>query len=242
MKINITKEEYDALDESIQGLYTENADGGFKLDLEDLEDTGALKRAKEHEKEARKKAETKAREIESSMKELQTQMEELQNGESRKKGDVESLEKSYQKKMQELESKYKEQIDGLTSTLKKNTVDATARQLASDLSGENADIILPHIRNRLAFEYENGDAKVRVLDENGNVTADSIDDLKNSYFTNEKFSPIIVGSKASGGGASGAKGGGGATGQKKLSEMSATEEAQFANENPEAYQKMLATS
>lgn len=242
MKINITKEEYDAMDESIQGLYIENGDEGFKLDLEDLEDTGALKRAKEHEKDARKKAEAKAREFESSMKELQDQMEELQNGASRKKGDVDSLEKSYQKKMQDLEEKYREQVDGLTNTLKKNTVDATARQLASDLSGENAEIILPHIRNRLAFEYENGEAKVRVLDENGEVTADTVEDLKTSYFTNDKFSPIIVGSKASGGSAAGAKGGGGAAGQKKLSEMSATEEAQFANENPEAYQKMLATN
>jgi len=239
MKINLTKEEHHALDESMQSLYEEQEDGSFKLQLEDAEDTGALKRAKEHEKNARKEAENKARELSQKMKDLQSQIDEMSNTESRKKGDVEALENSYKKKMEELESSYKQQVDTLQGVLKSKTVDAEAQRIATELSGDNADIILPHIRNRLDFQFEDNQPKVRVLDESGQVTADSLDDLKNSFFTNDRFSPIIIDSKASGGGAAGAKGAGGSASVKKLSDMTATEEAKFANENPEAYQKML---
>lgn len=240
MKLNISKEEYEGLSESLQKEYAAN-DDGFQLKVDGLEDTGALKRAKDHEKEARKAAETKAREYEESMKALQSQLEELKDGDSRKKGDIEAIEKSYQKKIAEMEAKAKDESTRLTEALKKNTVDAAARSLASELSGENADIILPHIRNRLGFELTDGNPQVRVLGDDGSPTADTLDDLKNFYFTNQKFAPIVIGSKASGGGAAGDKGSGRPT-PKKLSEMTGLEEVQFARENPDKYKQMLAQS
>src|SRR3546814_19358677 len=46
----------DGLDESLHGFYEER-DGKFVLNLDGYEDPAALKRAKDYEKEARKKAE-----------------------------------------------------------------------------------------------------------------------------------------------------------------------------------------
>lgn len=236
LKIKITPDEFNAMPEAFQAEYTKNGEV-YQLNLEDLEDTGALKRAKEHEKEQRKAAEQRAREFEKIAKDMEAKLGELQTGDFRKKGDVEALEKSYQQKLADLEKKASAEREKLQSILHKNTLEATARKLATDLAGERAEILLPHIKQRLSVEMTDTDVNVRVLGADGNVSADSIDDLKNYFFTNDVFSPIVIGSKASGSGAAGQRGGGGAT--KRISEMSATEEAQFAKTNPEAYERQL---
>lgn len=238
MKLKITKEEYKDLSEVLQNEYKAEGDG-YILNVDGLEDTGALKRAKDHEKEARKQAEAKAREVEEALNALKSEMDKLKDDGSRKAGDIEALEKSWQKKVADLEAKSKAEADKLLAALKRNTVEATARSLATDLSGDNADIILPHILGRLGFEMADGNPTVRVLGPDGNPTADSLEDLKNFYFTNQKFAPIVIGSKATGGGAAGDKGRGGAA-PKKLSEMTGLEEVEFAKANPEKYKQMLA--
>jgi len=232
LKYQLTTEELEALDESVRSLYTDK-DGTYVLAVEGIpepEDTGALKRAKDHEKEARKQAEAKA-------KELEVRLRDLEDTKSRDRGDVKSLEESYQRKLQELETKARQENEKLTSIIKRNTVEAEARRLAAELSGPNADIILPHILQRMSVELDDEGPRVRVLDEKGVVTADTPEDLKNYFFTNQRYSPIIIGSKATGSGAAGAKSGGGV--HKKLSEMTATEEALFAKQNPQKYQQML---
>lgn len=234
LKYQLNKDEYQALQESVQELYEANGDS-YTLVVEGIpkEDTGALKRAKEHEKEARKLAEQKARELEDRLRELE-------DGESRKKGDVDAIEKSYQKKLQELEAKSKAETERLTNLIKRNALEAEARKLANDLSGPNADIILPHIYNRLSVEIGDDGPAVRVVDSKGNPTADSVDDLKQFFFTSDTYAPIVIGSKATGSGASGSKSGGGS--HKRLADMTPTEEAQFANQFPEKYQQMLEQS
>lgn len=236
LKLKLTKEEYASLNESLQGLYAET-DEGFALDVDGIEDTGALKRAKEHEKAARKLAEDKTREMREQFEQLQKQLEEAGNADSRKKGDIEAIEASYQKKLKEAEEKARLEVDKLTSTLKNSTLESHARKLATDLSGESADLILPHILRKLSVDLEEGTPKIRVLGDDGQPTADSLDDLREFFFTNKTYAPIVVGSKASGGGAAGAKGGGATT--KKLSDMTATEEALFAKQNPEKYMQMI---
>lgn len=237
MKLNITKEEYEALSEDLKSAYTQTADG-FGLQVEGIEDTGALKRAKDHEKKARLAAEEQAKALKEQIDSLQGKLESIEHEGSRKNGDIEALETSYKKKLAEAESKFGGEISSLHKTLERRTVDAEAMRLATELSGDNAHLILPHVRAKLGFELADGDVKVRVLGDDGAPSADSLDDLKNFYFTDERFSPIVIGSKASGSGAVGAKGSGGAT-RKRLSDMTATEEAVFANQNPNDYAKML---
>lgn len=236
LKLKLTKEEHAALDESLQGLYAET-DEGFALDVDGIEDTGALKRAKEHERNARKEAEQKARELKQQYDELQKKLEEDDAATNRKKGDIEAIESSYQKKLKEAEEKSRLEIEKLTGTLKNSALESTARKLATDLSGDSADLILPHIMRKLSVDLEEGTPKIRVLGDDGQPTADSVDDLREFFFTNKTYAPIVVGSKATGGGAAGAKGGGATT--KKLSDMTATEEALFAKQNPEKYQQMI---
>lgn len=233
LKYNITSEEYDVLDGSVQSFY-EESNGAYVLTVEGLppvEDVGPLKRAKDHEKNARKEAEAKVRELEQKLRDIEDRKH-------RDKGDVEALEASYKKKIQDIEANSKAEIDRLTEMLKRNTVDAEAMRISSELSGPNADLILPHVRARMLVDLNEEGPKVRVLDEKGQVTADTLEDLKNYFFTSERFAPLVIGSKATGSGASGPKSGGGS--HKKLSEMTATEEALFAKQNPQQYEQMLA--
>lgn len=236
MKIRITKEEYEALSDELQGAYKADGDE-FTLDVEGLEDTGALKRAKDHEKAQRKAAQEEKKKLQEQLDALHKQMEDLKDEGSRKKGDIEALEASWQAKLDKQTKDSEATIERLTGILKDKTVETEAVRIATELSGENSALILPHIRSKLGFELTDEGAKVRVLGPDGKPTADSTDDLKNSYFTDPIFAPIVVGSKATGGGAAGSNKGGGAA-KKKLSEMTATEEAVFANQNPEEYAKM----
>jgi hypothetical protein len=69
---------------------------------------------------------------------------------------------------------------------------------------------LPHIERRLSVEQRDGKPVVVVLDQQGKLSAATLDELKAEFANDTAFAPLIAGSKASGGGAGGAGGGGGA--------------------------------
>jgi hypothetical protein len=64
----------------------------------------------------------------------------------------------------------------------------------------------------------------------------SIEDLNQEFSVNSRYSDFIKGTQAAGGGANGSRSTGGAS--KSLKDMTATEEAQFANEFPEQYKQL----
>lgn len=242
MKYIIDKTEFDKLDDAAKAFYEEQDDGSYKLHVEGLEDTGALKRAKDHEKAQRKEAEKQLRELKEQFETLQEEITELREsgGKGKGKKDETELDKSWQAKYTKRENELQEQINQLEATLSGQAVDSVANRIASELAGDNAHLMLPHVKSRLKVEMVKGKPEVKVLDEEGSVSAFTHEELQKEFLSNQKFSTIVVASKASGSGAGGSnKKGGGATGKKKLSEMSATEEAQFANEHPEEYRQMV---
>lgn len=233
LKKRINKAGYEALDAAIQALYTK-AEGSdnYTLDVDD-DDAGELKKAKDREKQRADKAEKEAREAREALEAL----EEKHAAESDGSLSKEAAAKLRAKHEAELKA-LKDTLTAKDATLSELLVDTAAATLAADL------FIAPElhshlVKTRLKLVEEDGKPVVKVLDAEGNVTDKKIEALREEFVANAKFAPIIVASKASGGGASGGSKGGGAP-KKKLSEMSATEEAKFANENPEAYQAMLA--
>ena len=84
-------------------------------------------------------------------------------------------------------------------------------------------------------EEVEGQIKTRILDKDGNPTAQTFDDLEKEFLANKDFAPILVGSKGSGGGANGNNGGGGANSGKQISRstfegLSQMERVSFAKE------------
>lgn len=194
LKRKINKAEYDKLSAEIKTEYVADGDD-FKLDIsgDDAEDTGALKRAKDREAQLRRDAEKKA-------KELQEQLDAVTDGDARKKGDIETLEKSWQKKEGETKAAYDARIAKLEGHIKTTLVDNVASKLAAEISTSPA-LILPHIKARLMADLEGDEPTTKVLDKTGKASTTTLDDLRKEFVDNKDFAGIIRASKASGGGA-----------------------------------------
>lgn len=233
MKLNVTNEEYDLLDDSLKTIYQKDGDG-YKLPIEGLEDTGALKRAKEHEKERRQKAESELKEIKDQLTAKEDEIINLHKG-AVSKDDVEALERSYKEKLEKTANEYESRINEAEGSLRNMLVDNVATKLANEISTV-PDLMSGAISARLTTEIVDGKATTRVLDQNGNLSALTVDDLKKEFIANEKFSSIIVGSNASGSGATGSGNGSGAS--KKFSEMSESERVNLFKDSPEDYRKL----
>lgn len=232
LKKRITKSGFEELDSTIQGLY-KKAEGSdnYVLDVED-DDGGELKKAKDREKQRADKAEKEAKEAREALEALQEEQQARADGSL----DKEAVQKLKDKHAAELK-KANDLVTAKDNILSELLIDSAATNVASDL------FIAPElhthlVKSRLKLVEEDGKPVVKVLAEDGTLTDNKIEDLRAEFVANKKFAPIIVASKASGGGAAGSGKGGGAP-KKTLSEMSATEEATFANENPDAYAQMI---
>jgi hypothetical protein len=200
----------DGLDDSVKSLYTEK-EGKFVLGIEGLpqpEDVSGLK-SKVEELLGEKKAAEKAR------KDAEEQARLEREEAARKSGNVEELEKSWSEKYNRREAELNgmlEQERGMLSTqIRDLTVGRTATDIASALAiPGSAKALLPHIERRLSVEQRDGKPVVVVLDQQGKLSAATLDELKAEFANDTAFAPLIAGSKASGGGASGAGGSGGA--------------------------------
>ena len=220
LKKKLTKAEYEKLSEHIKAEYIEDGDG-FRLDIDGDEDTGALKRAKDREAQLRREAETKLREA-------QEQLDALGNDDARKKGDIQTLEKSWQKKLEDQKADYEGKLGKLTTHTKTQLVDNVAQQIASKISNAPA-LLLPHIKARLAADFE-GDAPItRILDKDGKPSAMTVEELSAEFVANKDFSAIITASKASGGaGKPSNQNGGGAPNQsEKPADLASMKPAQL---------------
>lgn len=208
LKRKISKEAFDKLSEDIKAEYKEQ-DGEYVLDIDGDEDTGALKRAKDREAQLRRDAEKRA-------KEAEEKLQGLEGDDARKRGDIETLEKSWEKKHNETKAQYEERIQKQEGFMKKTLVDSVAKDIAHKIS-TSPSLIMPHIKSRLTADLEGDNPSTKVLDANGQPSAMTIDELQEEFVANKDFSAIIIGSKASGSGTS-------KDGQNKSTRNGATED------------------
>ena len=233
-------ESLDGVDEAIAGNYTEK-DGKFYLDIEGLDEhpgVGALKRAKNHEKELRQAAEGKLKEAEDKVTDLEGTIEGIRKG-AIPKGDVDALESSYKKKLEDARNEGEQKLTNLRNLVDKKLLDSEALAMATEISTVPS-LLVPHVRSRLQVEEADGELTIRVLDVEGKPSAASLADLRKELLSNNSFAPILIGSKASGSGANGGSGGGGAS--KTFSQMNEKERTEFHKRDPEGFRVALAES
>ena len=200
----------EGVDDTVRALYTEK-DGKFVLGIEGLpqqEDVSGLK-AKVDELLGEKKAAEKAR------KDAEEQARLEREEAARKSGNVEELEKSWSEKYNRREAELNGMLEQERGTLSTQIRDLTVGRTATDIASAlaipgSAKALLPHIERRLSVEQRDGKPVVVVLDQQGKLSAATLDELKAEFANDTAFAPLIAGSKASGGGAAGAGGGGGA--------------------------------
>lgn len=204
MALKAMMDSIDTLPDPIKAEYSKGEDGKFYLAIEDFDShpsVGALKRAKDYEKKERQALTAKMEEANQQLAALTAEREDFLRG-AIPKGDVEKLEASYKGKLTKLENEFGAENATLKANLNNILVDNVALQLASKLS-DSPDLLLPHIRPRLRAEIVDGKATTRVVDKDNSLSALTVEDLEKEIGANPIFAPIIKGSKASGGGASG---------------------------------------
>ena len=234
MQFTLTEEEHKKLPEAFQAEYVAGDDGSFTLTVVGGEDTGALKRAKDHEKANRQKAEAELVAVRASLTTAETSLEDLLKG-AIPKSDVAALEASYKTKYDRLETELTTQLATANSSLQGVLVDNVASSLANEISTVPA-LLSEHIKRRLSMEETDGKLTTRVLDPQGQPSALSIDDLKAELKNDATFASIIISSKSSGSGATGGTGGGSA--EKKFSDMSEVERTTLYKANPDKYRTL----
>jgi hypothetical protein len=196
-KYKISKEDYENLSDIEKKLYSEK-NGSFLLTVEGVEsedDVKALKNAKEYEKTERKK-------LEAQLKELQQKLDGNTEEEIKKKGDIQALEESYKKKLKETSDALEAEKQKHLSHLSTQLLNSTVSELSLKIAPNAKTLISPHIKNRLSVEFENDTPIVRVLDKDGKISANTLDDLHKEFVNNPEFKPIVGGTNASGSGVS----------------------------------------
>lgn len=192
LRRKVTKEAYEKLTDEIKKEYVLK-DGAYVLDTDDDEDFDALKNSVTTERQKRKDAEKKLRDLED---EAETE----RNNANKKNGDVAALEASWQKKLDTAKAEADAAAAKLNGAISKLLADGTARDLANALSTVPS-VMAKVIRERLTVDMSGDEPALRVLDANGKPSAMSVDDLKKEIASNKEFAAIIKASNGSGGGA-----------------------------------------
>lgn len=192
LKRKINKAAFEKLSEELKKEYKAGSgDDEFILDTEGDEDTGPLRRALERERESASTSKKR-------LAELEAELEELNSSDARKKGDIKTLETSWNKKLETQKGEFEGKLSKAHSHIQKTLVDNVASEMANRIS-KAPTLLLPHIKSRIAVDFDGDEPVTRVLDAAGKVSAMTVADLEKEILGNKDFSAIIVASRASGG-------------------------------------------
>lgn len=193
----INKDVFDKLSDELKGFYEEK-NGSYVLKVDGDggdEDPAELRRALERERQDKK-------DLKKELKDLNDKLEETTGIDAKKRGDIETLEKSWKEKLDKITKEFTDKLTAKDAFIRTTLVDSVATQMAVKLCADKSSIILPHIKARLTADLEGESPATKVLDAHGKVSALTVEDLEKEFVANKDFSFIIVGSKANGSGTS----------------------------------------
>lgn len=238
IKLTLTTEEHAALSDELKALYTADGDN-FKLGVDGLEDTGALKRAKDREAQNAKEAKERAEVAEAKLAEIEAREADLDKDSKRKKGDIDALEKSWKETADKREKAALDKVEAMKGQMQKLLVGNVAQSIASELFTV-PEAMVDFVSKRLSAEFDGDTPSTRVLDANGHPSAATLEDFRKELLDNPKLQGILVASKSSGGGAGNGGGSGSGGSTKKLADMSDAERIELHKTNPTVFNQLVA--
>lgn len=228
LKHKIDKATFDKLSDALKAEYIEK-DGEYVLDVEgfeSLEDTGALRRGKERESQARKEAERKLRELEERMAEIES------NGnisDAKKAGDIEKLQKQWDEKFAKLSKESGETINALRQRITGSMAKSEIERLAAELS-DSPKLLIPHIASRIQADFgDDGEPVLKFIGADGQLSDAGYDGLKKEFLANKDFAAILRGNQSRG---AGGKQGDGKNGRVGQFDATKNEPINFATASP----------
>jgi uncharacterized protein YPO0396 len=144
-------------------------------------------------------------------------------------GDKEALERISAEREQEAQASLNE----LKNSIKTEKINNFYNDIVTELGagGSKNEDLRDLLKARFPADYDMQEHNIKL----GGVS--SIDELKKTIKESGRYDDFLAGTGSLGGRSNGSTSTGAAT--KKLSEMTATEEALFARENPEQYKQMI---
>jgi hypothetical protein len=236
----VVVEKLDDVPEALRTEYEPGPGGKLYLKIEGLGpdvDHPAVKeirQAKQHEKDARTKAEADAKKLAADMEAMRAEMTKRLE-ESNPQAQIDGLRKSYEEreatKLLQSKQTYETEIGKLSGALREVLITKESQRIALALAADEkfAPHFMAAITPRLVVEYgQDGRASTRVLDRSGQPSALTLDALKEEISQDPSFAPLLKGSQATGGGAASASGVGGAsTGTIDLSKATMAEKVAY---------------
>ncbi|HUU95581.1 MAG TPA: hypothetical protein VM487_07565 [Phycisphaerae bacterium] len=222
LKALISAEDHAALEESIQALYTQHADGKLRLLVEPvagwaLEDVEGLKRTVEDRKQRHAKAQTELDALREKYGDLDP--EAAREAMSRPKGNSkEDIDKHVKAATERLEQEYVKKLEAaeagrtkIRAQLETQMVDAAAAAvLAKKETGGSFALLQAPIRSRVRVEEDDdgglktvimgADGKPMYASRGNSVEPATIEDLVKSLRDIPEYQPAFHGTQASGGG------------------------------------------
>jgi hypothetical protein len=194
LKRKITKSAYDKLSDELKKEYKSSGEDEYSLDVDGDEDTGALKRARDREKQRADDEKKRADELEDAMADFK-------RNQSREEKDVERLTRKHEKELTDLKTEKDGALAKATAKITTAALESTAMQIAQAIT-KSPKLLLPVIKQRLTVEID-GDfvPTIKILDAAGKPSAAKLEDLQKEIASDKEFAPIIIASKASGSGA-----------------------------------------
>lgn len=172
------------------------------------------------------------------LKEAKEATRQAEEAKAKAEGDNEALQRIADEreaeKRQAVEDERKKFSDLLNMT-KKEKITNKLNEFVNEVGagGTRNEDLRDLLKSRFEFDFdvEKGEFVV-----NGDGVS-SLDDLKKTVTSNDRYQAYLAGTGASGGGATGSRGTGGV--QKKLSEMNDSERVQLYKENPERFRELV---
>lgn len=192
LKNRITKTAYDKLSDDLKEHYEADGDKHFKLEVEGLEDTGALTRALDRAKET---ATEQADEIKTLKKDNKALTDAAGDGGA---ADVQRLTRQHERKVASLTEEHTTTLKGRDAFISKTLIDSQATALATAISTVPS-LMADHVKKRLSVDFTGAEPKLVILDKDGKpAPALTIDTLKAELLTVAELKPILRGSQATG--------------------------------------------
>lgn len=160
----------------------------FVLDVSGEEDLSQLKNANERLKVDREELRDRLKTTEQTHSEYKSKVD-----------NIPALEKGWEKKVTAEKVAGEAKAALLTKALHKATVGEEATKLS--VISITPKVLKPLIEARLTMELgDDGVPKTRVLDKDGKLSAMTLEELQKEFADDPELAPIIIGSRASGGG------------------------------------------
>jgi hypothetical protein len=199
LKLKLSKSDWEKLEPAVQELYEADGDDYvLQVQTDNREDVGPLKRALDRVKADLEAERTARREAESKLDEIDTV-------DARKRGDIEKLTQQWEKKLSDVSESAQAREAKLRGWIEQHAIDGVVEAITSRNTGskENAALLDPHVRGKLAVEFsDDGEPQLMMKGDSGPVPLD-VEAFEKSVVDNPAYKAIIVENRASGGDASG---------------------------------------